>query len=240
MELEEIIKKIKDSGTTAYKIAEKTLLTEVGINKILNGSSLNPRKTTIKILEDYITNYVDKNESDAKEVTVDEPKTGYLITNKSGNTYRQLYDGSYSIDIKVVPFSAYAKYVSEYSNTDAELFGDWETITFIVDKIGRGNYLGFRVNGDSMNGGSIDDTPDKAIVLSRELGRQHWKDGFKPTKHGWIIITKDNILFKDILGINYDEGNIICHSRNTSPEYCDFEYPMNDVKQIFKVIKRTF
>lgn len=240
MELEEIVKKIKVSGTTAYKIAEHTLLTEVGINKILNGTSLNPRKSTLKILEDYVTNYVDKTPNNTKQVVVNEDPAKYSITNKSGNVFKELSDGSYSIQVKVVPFSAYAKYVSEYSNTDAELFGEWENITFIVDKVGRGNYLGFRVNGDSMNGGNIDDTPDKAIVLSRELGRQHWKDGFKPTKHGWIIVTKDNILFKDILGINYEKGSILCHSRNTSPEYCDFEYPMNDVKQIFKVIKRTF
>jgi len=68
MELETIVKRIKDSGHTAYKIAEATLLTEVGINKILNGTSLNPRKSTLKILEDYIKSNIDKT-TDTKEVT---------------------------------------------------------------------------------------------------------------------------------------------------------------------------
>ena len=57
MDLQEIIKEIKDNGITAYKIAEKTSLTEVGINKILNGNSKNPRPDTLKILEDFIHNF---------------------------------------------------------------------------------------------------------------------------------------------------------------------------------------
>ena len=57
MDLHEIIKEIKENGITAYKIAEKTSLTEVGINKILNGNSKNPRKETLKILEDFIHNF---------------------------------------------------------------------------------------------------------------------------------------------------------------------------------------
>lgn len=240
MELDTIIEKIKNSNTTAYKIAEKTLLTEVGINKILNGSSKNPRKSTLKILEDYITNYIDNDPNDAKEVIEKSEISDNYITNKNGNTFKQLLDGSFSIEVNVVPFSAHARYISEYCDSDAELFGEWEKITFIVDKVGRGNYLGFRIKGDSMNGNNIMDTPDKAIVLGRELGRQHWKDGFKKTDHGWIIITKDNMLFKDIVGLNKEDGTIMCHSRNQSPEYSDFPYPLNDVLQIFKVIKRTF
>ncbi len=240
MEVKEIVKIIKDTGITAYEIAKNTVLTEVGINKILNGETVNPRKSTLLILEDYLTKNITKEKNVTQQLSNPTIESNNEIINKNGNVFRQLSEGSFSIEVNVVPFSAHARYVSEYSDGDAELFGEWEKVTFIVDKVGRGNYLGFRIKGDSMNGNNIMDTPDKAIVLGRELGRQHWKDGFKMTDHGWIIITKDNMLFKDIVGLNKDDGTIICHSRNTSPEYSDFPYPLNDVLQIFKVIKRTF
>jgi transcriptional regulator with XRE-family HTH domain len=60
MGLTEIIQEIKNRGITAYKIAEATSLTEVGINKIINGSSKNPRKETIQILENFLHNNSEK------------------------------------------------------------------------------------------------------------------------------------------------------------------------------------
>ncbi|MDI9310710.1 MAG: hypothetical protein QM535_10885 [Limnohabitans sp.] len=56
MELAEIISIIKEKGLTGYKIAEDTGLTQVGIDKILNGSSKKPHLKTLKILENYIKN----------------------------------------------------------------------------------------------------------------------------------------------------------------------------------------
>lgn len=90
-----------------------------------------------------------------------------------------------------------------------------------------------------MNGGGIDDTPDKAKVLGRELQKHHWKDGFNHTKYGWIILCKQNIFHKDITDMDA-QGNITLHSRNPSPEYSDFQLNLNNVYQIFKVIKRIF
>lgn len=79
--LEEIIKEIKTLGITGYKIAEVTELTETGVNKILNGETKNPREKTIKILENYITNYKIKDNNyptlDKKIETVEEPTTNY-------------------------------------------------------------------------------------------------------------------------------------------------------------------
>lgn len=229
---------IENKGITPYEVSIATGVSQSTFSRLINDSSKKPNIKNAEILAKYFN--VTKSWLLTGEGQINLEDSKNEITNKNGNTFMQLSDNSYSVNVKIVPFSAHARYVSEFSDPDAELFEEWETVTFIVDHTGRGNYLGFRSTGDSMNGGSIDDTPDKAIVLGRELGRQHWLDGFKPTKHGWIIITKDNMLFKDILGINVNNGTIICHSRNKSPEYCDFEYPINDILQIFKVIKRTF
>lgn len=54
MQLKNIIDEINKRGLTAYKIAKETSLSEVGINKILNGKSKTPHKGTIKILKEYL------------------------------------------------------------------------------------------------------------------------------------------------------------------------------------------
>ena len=161
-----------------------------------------------------------------------------LIHNKNGNSYREIRDGVYNIEAEVIPFEAYASYAESLETGTVE--EDFDTEIFRVDRIGRGNYKAFIVKGDSMNGGGIDDTKDGATVLARELGRQHWKDGFNDTEYGWIILCKENIFHKDIVDYDSETGDITLHSRNKSPEYSDFTINLNDCYQIFKVIKRTF
>jgi len=167
---------------------------------------------------------------------IKEPSKEY-ITNSNGNHFTELPDGTYDIVVKELPFLAYASYLETLEQ--GEVFEDFKTTTFNVDKYGLGHYMAFTIKGDSMNGGKIDDTPDAAKVLGRELNRQHWPDGFRNTRYGWIILCKQNIFHKDIIGLD-KMGNITLHSRNPSPEYADFEINLNNVKQIFKIIKRTY
>ena len=147
-------------------------------------------------------------------------------------------NGQFSVAVPLIPFEAHAMYISEQQ--DADFFEIYESATFIVDKVGFGNYKAFKVRGDSMDGGGILDTQNNAIVLSRELQKHHWLDGFRINDYGWIIVTNHNILFKDITGFNKETGEITCRSRNSSPEYSNFQLSLNDVYQIFKVIKRMF
>lgn len=182
-------------------------------------------RSAIKILEDYDNN--------PHKVPVPEP-----IINKNGNKFIELPDGTFDVVVKHLPFKAYASYV--HNMESGQVSEDFNTTTFNVDKVGRGNYMSFIVRGDSMNGGKIDDTPDGAKVLGRELQQHHWKDGFNHTQYGWIILCKQNIFHKDIIDFDTETGDITCHSRNPSPEYSDFKINLNDVYQIFKVIKRIF
>ncbi|WP_338731732.1 helix-turn-helix domain-containing protein [Mangrovimonas cancribranchiae] len=161
-----------------------------------------------------------------------------VIIPKNRIKHIELPSGKFLMKVPMIPANAFAKYISDYQ--DVDFFEDFEEVTFIVDKVGKGNYKAFKVKGDSMDGGNINDTEDNAIVLGRELRRDHWKDGFYPAKYGWVIVTHSNILFKDIIGMNAEAGTITCHSRNTSPEYSDFELNLNNIHQIFKVTKRTF
>lgn len=168
--------------------------------------------------------------------TVNELAEPEVLYNTNGNSFVELPDGSYLITVPLIPVSAHASYVE--SLEEATVLKDFEKITFRVDHFGKGNYMGFVINGDSMNGGNIDDVKNGAAVLARELGRQHWRDGFNKTDHGWIIIHKDAAFHKDITSLDKETGEIVCASRNDSPEYPDFSISLNDVHQILKVIKR--
>ena len=158
--------------------------------------------------------------------------------NKNGNKFTELPDGSLMIQVPLVPFNAYASFLEVYED-EYKVKSKFETTYFTVDKIGKGNYIAFTVKNDSMNGGMLDDTPSGAQVLARELGKQHWRDGFNSTQYGWIIICETGIFHKDIKGPD-EKGDITCLSRNKSPEFAEFPLSLNEVHSIYKVIKRTF
>ncbi len=162
-----------------------------------------------------------------------------IIENTNGNKFIKMPDGSLMIKVPLIPFNAYASFLEVYED-EYQVHQEFESTYFTVDKVGRGRYVAFTVKNDSMNGGSLDDTPSGAQVLARELGRQHWKDGFKTTRYGWIIICTTGIFHKDIVDLNSNNGEITCSSRNHSPEFPNFKINLNGVHSIYKVIKRTF
>ena len=116
-------------------------------------------------------------------------------------------------------------------------FNVFDTIRFKADPIAKGNYICFVSEDDSMWNEGGYDTPGGSEILAREIGRQFW-DNLHSTKYGLIFVTKTGIMHKDIGGYNEATGMFTLLSRN--PEHKPFEYPANDVHQIFNVIKRSF
>ncbi|TGN26741.1 XRE family transcriptional regulator [Empedobacter tilapiae] len=159
-----------------------------------------------------------------------------IFTNTHGNKFYIYPDQTIRIEVLKIPFPAYASYI-ESCFDEIKLKEDFSTISFKVDHIGRGYYLGFESIGDSMWNKGGYDTPSGADILGREVGRHLWKDGFHKTTYGFIIITKTGIFHKDIADLT-DDGMIVLTSRN--PEFKPFLYPIEDVKQIFHVIKRSY
>lgn len=237
MELPQIIKEIKDRGITAYKIAESTNLTEVGINKILNGQSKNPRRSTLVILENFLHNNNVKNtkQNDVNIRSVEDEIE--VFVNKNGVKFFEFPDGTTKIEVLKIPFTAYASYLEAFNDED-KLYNDFSTTTFSVDKVAKGNYLAFSVKNDSMWNEGGYDTPSGAEVLAREIGRHLWKTGFHKNIYGFILMTKSAIYHKDIKAYNDQTGMLLLSSRN--PNTQDFEISINDVFRIFNVIKRTF
>ncbi|MCK8143163.1 XRE family transcriptional regulator [Flavobacterium sp. I-SCBP12n] len=159
-----------------------------------------------------------------------------VLENSSGNKYFVYPDETIRIEVFKIPFVAHASYIECYD--DIKICKDeFSKITFKVDHIGRGNYVGFESSGESMWNGGGYDTPSGADILGREVGKHLWKNGFHNTKYGFVIIAKDGIWHKDISKLNQN-GMITLSSRN--PTSKPFEYSLNDVLQIFHVIKRSF
>lgn len=228
--LEQILRERKIQGISWEKLAE-------GLN--IKGASLRIAFSRESVDDYYLELLAKKLGIAQTEQIVQESEPIY---NTNGNEFKELSDGSFDVRVKLLPFPAYGSYLENMeTGTEDDMDRDLETVVFNVDKFGRGNYMAFIVKNDSMDGGKINDTPDGAKILGRELQRHHWLDGFRESKYGWVIMCKQNIYHKDISGFDKETGEITCSSRNPSLEYTsDFSLNLNDVYKIFKVIKRIF
>ncbi|MBS3993166.1 MAG: helix-turn-helix transcriptional regulator [Bacteroidetes bacterium] len=235
---ETLRKYIEIKNITQSELASMVGDTQQAVSDFLNKEGNPQKKTREKYFEklvgfeNYYKQITSLNQVNDHDIEYD------IIENTNGNKFVKLPDGSLMISVPLIPFNAYASFLEIYDD-EYQVHEEFESIYFTVDKIGRGKYLAFTVKNDSMNGGSLDDTPSGAQVLTRELGRHHWKDGFKPTQYGWIIICLTGIFHKDIKGPD-EHGFITCSSRNKSPEFPNFKLNLNDVHSIYKLIKRTF
>lgn len=175
------------------------------------------------------------------EMKVNEPRE--IFNTKSGNNIEELPNGKFLLTVPLVPYKAHATYISEF--TDADFIQDLTKVSFIVDRIPRGKYQAFEIINDSMNDGTLEKEPSRSailsgdIVLGRELGKQHWKSKLNTNGYPyWIIVTHHNIICKEIIKHDVENGIITCHSLNNSPEFQDFELKLDQCHQLFNIIKK--
>lgn len=160
-----------------------------------------------------------------------------FFNERTNNKYLIYPDGTIRIEVLKVPFSAHASYVDCFDD-EVKLNQEFSTITFKVDHIGRGKYLGFESKGDSMWNEGGYDTPSGSDILGRQVGRHLWANGFHKSKYGFILITQKGIYHKDIDSNIDADGNVLLTSRN--PEHKSFKFPINEINEIYHVVKRSF
>lgn len=215
---------------------------EINIEWLLSGSGSIEKKTIINdsvgdidlVYKIPAYGLADEIQNEAK--LFDDSQEPEILKNSNGNKYFVYPDGTIRIEVLKIPFSAHASYVECFAD-EVVLKEEFSTITFKVDHIGRGNYVGFESFGDSMWNGGGYDTPSGSDILGREVGKHLWMNGFHNTKYGFIIISKEGIWHKDITNLK-ENGKITLSSRN--PNSKPFDYPLNDILQVFHVIKRSF
>lgn len=140
------------------------------------------------------------------------------------------------MQVPLVHQYAYAGYLSGFS--DPEYLEDLPVEPVMVDSVPRGKYMAFEVRGDSMDDGTIRSYPARCKVVGREIQKHHWRDKLHIHKWNFIIVHRtDGILLKQIKKHDVNTGVLTLHSFNEL--YEDFEINLDDVIQIFNVVKKT-
>lgn len=223
----------KERGLTQEELAKKLSLTKRTIINYEKSEKVPEDKA--KLFHFLLSE--SEGEKDGSGIKSNQPLEHFQT--KAGSQYEELPSGKYKLTVPFVPVRAQARYVSDFC--DAEFIADLEDMTFIVDRVGNGRYLAFEIQNDSMDDDTKNSIPDGAVVLARELGKQHWKSKFRTTQFPyWIIVHKTTILCKEIVNHDVENGIITCHSLNESPEYQDFDLKLDDVHQLFNIVKKTF
>lgn len=159
-----------------------------------------------------------------------------FTTTKNGTKFYTREDSKLVMKVPIVPVAALGSPDDEFAEIIRDHDGD--TVSIVVDAVHHGNYVAFRVDGDSMDDGTRDSFERGDIVVVRELARDKWlpRLHYKTWPH-WVIVFGNNVRLKDIVA--HEGDTITCHSLNPSPEYTDFTLHLDDVQRLFNVIKKV-
>jgi len=237
--IERIKALIKYFGLNTTTFAKKIGFNQSNLSKILRGERDVPANLTDKILDNFKVErtwlLTGEGEMLSSDVTPMEPATiEDYTTTKSGLRYYKRGDGKLLMEIPVVPIEALGSPDDEWQEIVRD--EDGEKVTIEVNEVHHGNYVAFRVNGDSMDNGMRSSFGRGDIVCVRELSRDKWlpKLHYKQWPY-WVVCFGNNIRLKQIIA--HDGPTITLHSLNPSPEYTDFQLNLDDISRLFNVVK---
>jgi len=156
---------------------------------------------------------------------------------KKGHEIRKIDAGKYLVTVPLVTIKNQNQYLQEYDNQ--EFIHALIKIGFVVERVSVKTYIAFEISNNAMNNGKVNSMPQKTVVLGKQFSVKEFKNKSSDRADLYcIIVHKEGIMCKEILSYDTKKGTIICHSLNTSPEYPDFEIALDDVKQVFEIIKK--
>ncbi len=171
---------------------------------------------------------------------VNENEVVYLNTNMLSKKSNKVYDiepGKYFIMAPLVSQNQYKQYIKNH--TDIDFLERLPKIGFIMNHVTSNKYVAFEIMGDSMDDGSIESIPNKAVVLGEQLEiNEKNLSEIKAPNSLKVMICKDRILCKKIVEYREKANAILCTNLNKSPEYQDFELPVTDMLQFFSIVKK--
>lgn len=140
--------------------------------------------------------------------------------------------------VRHVPYAAFGQFANDSDRLEP-LREEWGWETYEVDRLARGNYLSFEVQGNSMDTGMRQSFEPGDKVLVREVERMYWKEGIRyETWPYYVVVFGTSVLLKQIIQQDKERGILTFHSLNPSPEYTDFTLCMDDIRALYKVIKK--
>lgn len=165
---------------------------------------------------------------------------GMLINNTpSDETFTEISPGRYRMKVKLVPEFAKAGYLVGYA--DPEFIEELPFHEITVTKYHKGTYMAFEVSGDSMDDGTINSIPDGCVVTGREIKRELWNSKLHVHKYpNWVFVHRtEGICVKQISSQDMQTGVLTLRSLNPDKDrYPDFDIKMDDLLQIYNVVKR--
>lgn len=217
------------SRQTVYQYFKSSALERDTVNNIL---------TSFKVTEDVVfgeSKFLDKGISNAKDIG--DP----TIYDDEGDTrFMEISPGRYRMGTELVPVYAQAGYLTGYA--DKEYLEELPKHYITVDRYVRGKYRSFEISGESMNNGDINEAmPNGTIATGREVKRELWTS--KLHNHqwpNWIFVHRtEGIIAKQIAHQDIEKGILILRSLNPDKDkYPDFDVDLDDIEQIYNVIKR--
>lgn len=186
------------------------------------GEMLNERQPTIEL----------------KLIPQEEKEGEFFLENSHGSKFYDLGNGNYRMTVKLVPFCAYGRFANEADVLEPDK-EEWEEESFEISKIVHGKYLAFQVKGDSMDDGTRESFEAGDRVLVKELDRVLWLDKLRYTDYPyWVVVFDSSVLIKQIINHDTQTGMITFHSLNPSPEYCDFQLCVDNIRKLYYVVQK--
>jgi len=187
-----------------------------------------------------IAQYFDLSIAELYMHEVNETAENYIdqkMLSKKGNTIKPLGSGKYLITVPLVSGEMVEDY---FHNLEDTTFVDkLSRIGFVLEHIEDTYHVAFEITNNSMDNGSIEGIPNKAIVLGKSVSKKELSEALDNQRyHFWVMVYKGGIMCKEIVAYDKTNKSITCHSLNSSPEYSDFQINLEDIKELFAVIKK--
>lgn len=194
-----------------------------------------PRKNLTKIAQYFEVSIVQLYAQEVNESDIIYDK--FTKNSKKAHEIRKIDPGKYLLIAPLVTEKDQNQYPNKHDNH--EFIHALIKIGFMVEQVSVATYIAFEISNNAMNNGNVNSIPQKAIVLGKQFSIKEFKNRISDEYDLYcIIVHKESIMCKEVLSYDKKNGTIMCHSLNTSPEYPDFEVELNNVKQVFEIIKK--
>ena len=154
---------------------------------------------------------------------------------KHGSVFYPLEHGKYLVMAPLILVEWQKEYIE---NLRKDNFSNPFQGGFIIDFLNEEPHRIFEVSGDSMNDSSAGSIPNKAYVLGLEIKKESLTRNETLWRQSYILVCADRIICKRLTGYNKEKRTLVCHNLNTSPEFQDFELSLEDVLQVFRIVKK--
>ncbi len=186
-----------------------------------------------------IAQYFDLTIADLYTHEVNETDLQYHILNGSKEESQHITTigkGKYIISAPLISKETQKQYALSY--TDQDYIKRLPQISFVVDEVTNSPYRAFEITNDTMDNGIRDGIPNKTIVLGKLISTKELNMQTVDPQTAWVFLYKESILCKCFIAWNEKHKTIRCHSLNPSPEYADFDIEIQQIKQLFVIVKK--